>query len=1082
MRTIIRYLLLGCLTVQQISFAQGQRYDIYYAVDKMDTYDPNFATGSINGGARSTTLSLLTRFDSTLSLSYADPLVSGGYRNNYFPPNFFEYSHTYTQSGFGFLDEYQKTQTKSQIYRTAGKYFDYTFVPSLYLYYEAWDENRSCSSLQELQLTDGMPHSFSFENPSIGNCSPNGTNYKFQGTLAIVPWEKTVPTLIAPLGIDPLKVSAREVTLRAPEFMAQYFKPEEIVWIKGSPFGEKEGIIGIEKVIAKGDTLGFGRELKVTYNDPDTKWGEANCSKRKYYAYVPKCQWLSDPIEVQFTPNLTLGKDVIISQPICNESQSRGDNTRYDAFFMLGSTSYNRVFNVNVLDSNNIELGKKQLDKITPIQELSLDGKKYNLKFQENLGLDGSGGTVYSCPQTFSNITITPPKAISLKDSTFNDILCFSDRPSIDLNIDGNTTNYTLSYGDSSKSLPKGQTQNIALMKGTKSYDFTITDENGCIYEKPLSYKATEPAKLEASLSITNALCFDQNATIQLSAKGGTAFSPENPYRYTFTSNAGAQTEPLRQIKAGTLIQPKVLDQKNCTVQFKDSILYNPADFKLRVVQQKNNACPKGTNASVQLSGSSTDKRYFYTYAKDAKTYRADSLFAGLPSGTSTFQVQNQFGCLRDTTVTFTEPPYISISKTAVDSVTCAGESNGAITLNITGGTGFKRFWKDKGTAYLPPNKPYTFSYAYDSLPDQNYWFHAQDSLGCRDSVVYNIGTRSTIKHLLTAFAPSCDESKDGQLRVSNTGGIGAYQNEWLAPQGLDKHLVQTGLPKGTYILKSSDALACIKIDTFILTAPVALKVDLQGYPLICKGQSIDLDAGIVVPKYEWTSTKGFMANTKVVRLYDAGTYMLKVTDGLGCTGRDTFVLKQSDTEFKADFWVATTVVQGDTVVLVNNNAEIDNLVWVLNPSNTQRLPQLPDFRLQEVVFLEKGEQEVQMTGYYKGCRDILKKKILVVDPSERLKYDQAIGIKTSIIKTCGLFPNPNDGSFSLHLELNEANVPVALLLSSTTTGSLLKQLDWKIYPEGKIDFTEDLPEGPYVLHVKVRDEVVALRFLVAYD
>lgn len=370
----------------------------------------------------------------------------------------------------------------------------------------------------------------------------------------------------------------------------------------------------------------------------------------------------------------------------------------------------------------------------------------------------------------------------------------------------------------------------------------------------------------------------------------------------------------------------------------------------------------------------------------------------------------------------------------------------------------------------------------YSNLSDQNYKFYAEDSLGCRDSVAYTIGTRSNIKHTITAINPACNESSDGEIKVSNSGGVGIYQNEWLLPKGLKNDLLQTGLSKGTYILRSIDKLGCSKVDTFILTAPPVLQVDLQGYPLLCKGQSLELDASIIAPKYEWTSLKGFKANTKVVVLTEADTYTLKVTNGFGCTGSDSFEFKTSDTEFKADFLVATTVAQGDTVVLVNNNVFVDSVHWSMNPIHTKTIYHSADNMSQQVIFGVLGEQELVMTGYYKGCRDIRKRKIMVVSAQDRIKNDQSIGIKTSVFKECGLFPNPNDGSFSVNFELTETDVPVAMVLSSTTTGSVLKQLPLKIYPDGKVEFTEDLPEGPYVIHVKVRDEVVALRFLVAYD
>lgn len=878
--------------------------------------------------------------------------------------------------------------------------------------------------------------------------------YGIKGTFAMVSLDKTYPKLISPANAQLPYVSTQFATIEVPEFY-KYFPEGQIGWKQD----------GKEIQDVSGYTFRFSRELSNSSFNA--------CGLHSYQPFIkdPKFAfWTAGEITIELSPNLKLGKDIIVNQPVCTVLQAQGQTLKYDGYLTLGTLIGNRGFKVAV---NNLDQ-KSLFPNSDPVM-LSTATGSFNLNFEEDFG-----NNYFSCTLKINNIVITPPKPISITDTLFKDILCFGDKPHLDLNIDGNTTSYTLSYGDSAKTLAKGQNQNIPLMKGSRDYAFILSDGNGCVFEQALNFKAKEPTKLEATFSITDALCYDQNAIVRVDAKGGSPYFKESPYRYTYTPTMTERQEPIIPIKAGTKLSISLHDSHGCTISFPDTILYNPADFKLTVLDKQNNTCPKGNIASIQLAGISIDKRYIYSYSKDGKTYGSEPLFTGLKSGTLTFQTKNQFGCLRDTIVQFAEPPFITISKTAIDSVRCVGEQNGSIQINVTGGTGFKKLWKDQGTAYLPKDKAYTFANYYGALSDQSYRFYAQDSLGCLDSVSFNIGTRSNIKHRFTAINPACNESADGQIKVSNSGGVGIYQNEWIFPKGLNNDLVQNGLSKGTYILRSTDKLGCSKMDTFILTAPSALQVDLQGYPLLCKGQHLDLDAGIVAPRYEWSSLKGFKANTKVVVLTEADTYTLKVTNGFGCTGMDTFELKTSDTEFKTELWVASTVAQGDTVVMVDNNAEIDSLVW--NLGNGTGLPALSDFRSQFVVFSQMGEDEIGVTGYYKGCRDVVKRKIMIVSLADRIKNDRSLGIKVSIFNECGLFPNPNDGSFAVNFELTEPDVPVAMVLSSTTTGSILKNLPLKVYPDGKVEFTEDLPEGSYVIHVKARDEVIALRFLVAYD
>lgn len=1044
MKRISQLLVLNIVLIQA-TLAQAP-YVIYYAVDELYTFTTQVPQNTVT----------------QVNLSYYN--ANNGLVSNFYPASLYtsiDQSHSNdneVKSNYVYVD-YGSILTNVQASgRNNDKAYRRELVASVRSTYTNSTGNIHTGDYATIATFDNdMPKAVNFTkvfNLAGINGGSSQLTYGIKGTFAMVSHDKTYPKLISPVNVQLPYVSTRFATLEVPEFY-KYFPESQIGWKQD----------GKEIKAVTGYTFRFSREFG------DTSF--VGCGLHSYQPFIkdPKFAfWTAGSIQIELSPNLKLGSDIIVNQPVCTELQAQGQTLKFDGFLTLGDHMGNRGFKVAV------NLDQKSLYPNSNPVKLSTATGAFNLNFEEDFG-----NNYFSCTLKINNIQIIPPKPISISDTLFKDILCFGDKSHIDLNIDGNTTAYTLAYGDSVKNLQKGKNLNIPLMKGSRNYNFKLSDANGCVYEKPLNFTAKEPSKLEATYHITNALCHDDNSIVRIDAKGGSPYFKESPYRYTYSPTITERQEPIIPIKAGTKLSISLHDSHGCSVSFPDTTLYNPADFKLSVLNRQDNICPKGNIASIQLAGISADKRYIYSYSKDSKTYNNEPLFTGLNSGTLTFQTKNQFGCIRDTTVKFIEPPFITIGKTAVDSVRCVGESNGAITLNISGGTGFKKLWKDQGTAFQPQNKVYTFNHSYGSLSDQSYRFYAQDSLGCMDSVAYTIGTRSNIQHTLTATNPTCDESRDGQIKISNSGGVGTYQNEWLLPKGLNNELVQNGLSKGTYILRSTDKLGCAKVDTFTLTAPPALQVNLEGYPLLCKGQMLKMDAGPGV-KYVWGSSKGYTGHTRTGMAFEGATYCVEVTNEAGCIGRDTFELMQSDIEFKAYFVVATNVVQGDTVVLVNYNAHIDSLIWNLEPNNTITLPKLSDFRSQEVVFKTQGEQEIQMTGYYKGCRDILKRKIFVVDPKDRIKYDNAIGIKTSVIKTCGLFPNPNDGSFSVHIELHEDNVPVSLVLSSTTTGSILKQLPLKIYPEGKIAFTEDLPEGPYVIHVKVRDEVVALRFLVAYD
>lgn len=880
-----------------------------------------------------------------------------------------------------------------------------------------------------------------------------GLGASFDGEFVYVPENMASPVLLT-VNTNGV-ISGTSASFSAPQFLKSNFPPEKVRW----------------RILDNERTLGSSQGHNFTFDMSL----ESKCHAIQAVAYVDEdgYSWISKPLTFEFHPETNVNLNIV--SPPCLESQSSNDSSKYKGKIELINKTTQDVFKVATFDKDNNQQDYT-LDKVVPIlYKFDVDKSPYSFKIERDLGNDLS-----ACPVWFEKIKLYYPTPISINGAQFIDIQCFNQKAKLGITIEGNTNLYTLSYGDSSKIISKGQATNIALMTKSRSYNFEIVDENGCKYDQPISYTASEPSKLEATIQIDTAVCFKGNAQVKILASGGTVYDNIDPYRYAFWPTTGTQLSSSYFTKGGVTVYPRVYDKNNCAYNFPTMTLSNPKDFKLKILEHKDNICPRAYEGKIIVGTFSDDQRYTYSCAIGNNGFSKNFLFDSLPSANYKIRVQNQNGCMKDTMLTISQPPIIQITQKALDSVRCYGESNGSIELNITGGTGKKSINKDNEDIWSL-GSTYTFTHQFDSLPESTYWFHVIDSLGCRDSASYSLTSKSHIKHTSSTRNPSCDESSDGDIFIGVSGGKQPYTNSWLTNPELGSKLQHASLPKGMYILESIDKLQCVKIDTFELVAPPALQVNLEGYPLLCKNQSLTLDAG-PGSTYKWGASNGFTGNIRKVTVYQSGTYWVEVTNQNGCKGRDTFLLKESDTELKADFWAATNVVKGDTVVLVNMNPKTDSITWTINPNYMMSVDKDYNRTSQQVVFTAYGENDVEMVAYYKGCRDIKRQRILVIDASERNKYDKAIGIKTSVINTCHLFPNPNDGTFEIEIELNEKGIPLALALSSMATGTVLKTLDWKIYPDGKIKFEEELPEGAYVIHVKARDEIVALRFLVAYD
>src|SRR5690606_33677709 len=96
--------------------------------------------------------------------------------------------------------------------------------------------------------------------------------------------------------------------------------------------------------------------------------------------------------------------------------------------------------------------------------------------------------------------------------------------------------------------------------------------------------------------------------------------------------------------------------------------------------------CYGGSNGKVAISG--TGGTPGYTFAIGSGSFSStNNIISGLAAGTYVLRVKDANECIRDTTVTVTQPPRIVLDSLIITHVKCNGGNSGVVVVYSRGGT-----------------------------------------------------------------------------------------------------------------------------------------------------------------------------------------------------------------------------------------------------------------------------------------------------------------------------------------------------------------------------------------------------------
>ncbi|WP_245905254.1 T9SS type B sorting domain-containing protein [Gelidibacter algens] len=467
----------------------------------------------------------------------------------------------------------------------------------------------------------------------------------------------------------------------------------------------------------------------------------------------------------------------------------------------------------------------------------------------------------------------------------------------------------------------------VGLLAGV--YTVEVNSGRGCVATETVTIN--EPLLLEASATATDFACAVDNSVntsvLTITAVGGTT-----AYEYSIDGVNYFTSNTFDSIDTGSqqIITVYVQDANGCLATNTITIDPLPKITAALVAIASPIDCNATGSVTINVTGGSGN----FTYQMlPSGTPQASDTFSITAPGDYYFQVTDDVtGCFVETLV-FTVDPFdvIEVEATAATAVTCFGDTNGALSINVSGYTGNYTYevLDSAGATVIPATAANTTTnpQLINGLSGGNYTVVVTETDSPFCATVTNVVTIASPSAPLTLTAletsnVTCDNDS-GTITATANGGWGTYEYELTGAASVvySPNGTFTGLSAGTYIVNVRDAVGCIASDTVTLVEPTPITATFTPSvtSLSCFG---DQDASITVSNvsggqgsnYTYTlntvlptpSSSGPQASPVFSGL-GAGTYNITITDGYNCSVSSVDIVIAQPTPIEARLVTATT-------------------------------------------------------------------------------------------------------------------------------------------------------------------------------
>ena len=220
-----------------------------------------------------------------------------------------------------------------------------------------------------------------------------------------------------------------------------------------------------------------------------------------------------------------------------------------------------------------------------------------------------------------------------------------------------------------------------------------------------------------------------------------------------------------------------------------------------------------------------------------------------------------------------------------VSNPSCFGDSDGSISLNVTGGANLQYTWSPDVSNGPVATGLAAGTYSVTVTNPETAQF---------TSKTYTLSTLPFNVNVAQTTGVTCNGAADGSITIETVGGASPFLIDWSG--GLqDGLLTQTNLDSGSYSVTVTDNNGCSMSQTNInIGEPTPLNV--SGTPIDITddpgGVNIVVVGGRPGYTYAWTGPNNYTSTEKdIMDVTEAGTYCVTVTDLNNCTDVQCFAI-----------------------------------------------------------------------------------------------------------------------------------------------------------------------------------------------
>ncbi len=346
----------------------------------------------------------------------------------------------------------------------------------------------------------------------------------------------------------------------------------------------------------------------------------------------------------------------------------------------------------------------------------------------------------------------------------------------------------------------------------TTGYSVTVTDANSCTASATTSV-AVNQLPVPAINPAAVAICADTSAT--LTASGG------NSYLWnTNASGAAISVSP----PANATYTVTATDANSCSATASAQVTVNA--LPIASITPASDVICMGNSSTLTASGGTA-----YGWSTNEST--AAIIVTPTANTTYTVTVTDVNTCSATATANVTVVPTMVLA-TAVTNISCNGNNDGAISLNVSSG-----------------QSPYNYAWSTNAttanisgLAAGTYSVIVTDNAGCTATTQASL-TEPALLVLTSSYVnPTCKTVSDnGSITINVTGGTTPYQYNWstgASTAGL------VGVGEGNFDLTVSDAKNCTVSSAFVLAYIYDFAANTTANVSIKAGETATLDVMVI--------------------------------------------------------------------------------------------------------------------------------------------------------------------------------------------------------------------------------------------